>query len=894
MKVTFRIHYYTGGEGKICLTGSLPGLGAWDKDFVLAMRDEGDGSWSYELPVAGDTPAMEYGYFHRSGDGRQISEEWGRHSLVFDNRSSHYLLHDCWQVRPSNLPFYTSAFTQNLFARSPNPCSPAVGGDRKLVFKVSVPRVEKHQYVSVAGNCSVLGHWDPAKALVLSDEHFPEWQVTLDASDITFPLEYKFLIGDRDNPGDVVWETGGNRILTFPDLNGGDCAVVSGLLFRDGRADWRCAGTVIPVFSLRSEESFGIGDLGDLYKLIDWVKKTGQRVVQILPVNDTSATLSWRDSYPYNTISVYALHPVYISIPRLGGLKDAEKAGRYEEIRLRLNALDEVDYEAAFTHKLAYCFDYFLENLSVLETDSFRLFFAANESWLTPYAGFCYLRGVYGTADFTCWKTDAVYDAKRISRLAGESETAWREIHFRYFLQYVLHRQFLTVSEYARSRGVVLKGDLPIGVNRANVEVWTEPQYFNVQAQAGAPPDDFSATGQNWGFPTYNWEVMERDDFVWWKKRFRQMSDYFDCFRIDHILGFFRIWEIPQGYIQGLCGHFNPALPFSREEIESYGFPFDDACYTPRIHRRHLPALFGDASGDVSGIYLMPLSADYFTLKPVCDTQCKIESLFVDRDGSSDGVKAGLFAVANEVLFLRDPREPHKFHPRISAARSLAYQDLDESARRAFDRLYRDFFYHRHNDFWKKQAFLRLAPLMSSAGMLICGEDLGMIPHCVPEVMAQLQILSLEIERMPKEANREFTDLARIPYLSVCTTSTHDMTPIRNWWREDRAKTQRYYNNVLCRTGAAPDECTPGLAAQILDNHLASPSMLAIIPLQDWLAMGDENVRRPAIDSERINIPADPRHYWRYRMHLTMENLLLQDDFNEKIREQITRANRMA
>jgi 4-alpha-glucanotransferase len=166
--------------------------------------------------------------------------------------------------------------------------------------------------------------------------------------------------------------------------------------------------------------------------------------------------------------------------------------------------------------------------------------------------------------------------------------------------------------------------------------------------------------------------------------------------------------------------------------------------------------------------------------------------------------------------------------------------------------------------------------------MLVCGEDLGMIPQSVPDVMNKLQILSLEIERMPKTYGREFADLSRVPYLSVCTTSTHDMSPLRSWWKEDWEKTQRYYNNVLLYCGEAPGECTSGIAHQILKNHLNASSMLAIFPLQDWFAL-DDTVKRKDDASERINVPADPMHYWRYRMHVTIEDLLNADKLNKKI-----------
>jgi 4-alpha-glucanotransferase len=448
-----------------------------------------------------------------------------------------------------------------------------------------------------------------------------------------------------------------------------------------------------------------------------------------------------------------------------------------------------------------------------------------------------------------------------------------------------LDKQLTQTRNYCYALGIVLKGDIPIGISNISIEAWTEPAYFNIHSQAGAPPDDFSATGQNWGFPTYNWEAMEADQYDWWKKRFRKMADYFDAYRIDHILGFFRIWEIPEQSLEGLLGYFNPSIPFSREEIENAGMKFRKENLTcASIHEQNLPELFKEYTTEVKQIYLDRTTATRFALKSPFDTQKKIQACFDGKhDEKSQRIKSGLFAICNEVLFIED-KKGNAYHPRISAGSSFIYNELDNQDKYAFDYLYRNYFYQRHNEFWKEQAYKRLIPLINSTDMLVCGEDLGMIPQSVPEVMHKLQILSLEIERTPKSPTVEFTPLRYNPYLSVCTTSTHDMTTLRGWWKENRDKTQRYYNEVLGSTGEAPQECTPEICKQIISNHLLSGSMLCIIPFQDWLSI-NETLRNPDIDSERINVPAHSRHYWRYRMHLTIEKLLETEQLNEEIIE---------
>lgn len=893
MKVTFNINFHTVWGQKLCIVGSIPELGSWEPALAKEMNYAGDGNWQLELEITSPVEQIEYRYFLSSND-EQIFEEWERnHQVFFIGSATRYTLYDYWQIRPVNLAFYSSAFTKSLFAHPCNTYERAVKSGKRLTIKISVPRVEKNQSVAITGNQDCLGNWHPDKALILSCDTFPVWHIDLDANEITYPLEYKFLIYD-DKRQPLYWEEDENRFLNLPQQSVGETVIVSGLYFRDNLPLWRCTGSVIPVFSLRSEQSFGVGDLGDLQLLVDWAKKTNQRIIQVLPMNDTTMTHTWVDSYPYSAISIYALHPMYINLPLLGVLKDKERAAFFAAKQVELNAKDTVDYEEVVKYKLEYCREFFKqEGAAVLDSQGFKEFLLQNETWLLPYAAYCYLRDMYGTSDFTKWKDYSVFDKSRVRELCTGNGKAYPDISFSYFLQYMLHTQFKSVSDYARKNGIVLKGDLPIGVSRTSIEAWTEPQYFNMNGQAGAPPDDFSVNGQNWMFPTYNWDAMEKDNFIWWKNRFRKLSDYFDCFRIDHILGFFRIWEVPMDYVQGLCGHFSPALPFTEEEIEQYGLIFNEArLTTPHINREFLPELFGEQVEMVIGTYLAQSSSNHFVLKPFCDTQRKIEALFAGKtDEGSIRIKEGLFAIANEVLFLRDPRNPDKFHPRISANQSYLYRELSTTDRYAFDQLYWHFFYHRHNDFWKAQAFKRLTPLVGSTDMLVCGEDLGMIPDSVPDVMNKLQIFSLEIERMPKTAQREFTDLLNLPYHSVCTTSTHDMSPLRSWWKEDYAKTQRYYNQVLGRQGEATEECTSDIATQIVSNHLNTHSMLAIIPLQDWFAM-DDSIKRKDADAERINIPSHPNHYWRYRMHITLEELLRADNLNNKIVALIEKSGR--
>ena len=651
----------------------------------------------------------------------------------------------------------------------------------------------------------------------------------------------------------------------------------------------------MPVFSLRTRKSAGIGDFGDLKTMIDFVASTGQKVLQLLPINDTTITHTWTDSYPYSCISVFAIHPQYADLHALPELKDAKARAEAEKTRAELNALDKIDYEKVNDFKINYLRQIFnQEGGKMMKTAEYKAFFQDAELWLVPYAQYSYLRDKNGTADFNQWPDHQVWDEAERKALADPKTAAYKNVAFFYFVQFVLDRQMQEAHEHAKTKGVILKGDIPIGVNRNGCDVWTEPKYFNLNGQAGAPPDDFSANGQNWGFPTYNWFEMLKDGCQWWNRRFKNMARYFDAYRIDHVLGFFRIWEIPVHSVHGLLGQFAPALAMSREEIESYGLHFqEDRFIRPFITDWVLDRVFHERAGEVKEKYLDHLDDERYQMKPEVDTQRKVEALFADATDEKElWLRDGLYALISDVLFVRDHTNPGVFHPRISAQLDFIYESLYDNDKAAFNRLYNDYFYRRNNQFWYQEAMKKLPKLVQATRMLVCAEDLGMVPDCVPWVMDELKILSLELQSMPKDPSVKFGHLSRNPYRSVCTISSHDMPTLRMWWDENIQRTQEYYNTMLYRQGPAPHPLPGWLASDIISRHLTSPSMLCILSIQDWLAT-DEALRLPDADAERINIPANPKHYWRYRMHLNIEDLAADKRFVQSITEMISQSGRV-
>lgn len=844
-----------------------------------------------------ESPEKSYTYYYSvEREGRAVKTEWLmiKHQLdVNAKKAAVYTLYDHWKAMPEDAFLYSSAFTDCINHQAPQEMKPETGS--KIVrLVVRAPQLRDGERLGVLGADKALGAWDVQKILPMTQHTYNEWVADIDATHLEGShLEFKF-VAFRNAKNELLWETSMNRTVDLPEMKAGE--LVSYELDQAFFALYnrKLAGTQVPVFSLRTRKSAGIGDFGDLKTMIDFVASTGQKVLQLLPINDTTITHTWTDSYPYSCISVFAIHPQYADLHALPELKDAKARAEAEKTRAELNALDKIDYEKVNDFKINYLRQIFnQEGEKMMKTAEYKAFFQASELWLVPYAQYSYLRDKNGTADFNQWPDHQVWDEAERKVLAAPKTAAYKNVAFFYFVQFVLDRQMQEAHEHAKAKGVILKGDIPIGVNRNGCDVWTEPKYFNLNGQAGAPPDDFSANGQNWGFPTYNWFEMLKDGCQWWNRRFKNMARYFDAYRIDHVLGFFRIWEIPVHSVHGLLGQFAPALAMSREEIESYGLHFQEDRFTrPFITDWVLDRVFHERAGEVKEKYLDRLDDERYQMKPEVDTQRKVEALFADATDEKElWLRDGLYALISDVLFVRDHTNPGVFHPRISAQLDFIYESLYDNDKAAFNRLYNDYFYRRNNQFWYQEAMKKLPKLVQATRMLVCAEDLGMVPDCVPWVMDELKILSLELQSMPKDPSVKFGHLSRNPYRSVCTISSHDMPTLRMWWDENIQRTQEYYNTMLYRQGSAPHPLPGWLASDIISRHLTSPSMLCILSIQDWLAT-DEALRLPDADAERINIPANPKHYWRYRMHLNIEDLAADKRFVQNITEMISQSGR--
>ena len=893
MKIHFNIPYFTRWGQRISVSGNIPQLGNNDHSKALPLSLGGHEVWYGEIDLeTAPGESISYSYVLFDENTGKYQEEWGDNRTVSLKKNvENYFCFDTWNTAGSvENVFMTSPFRKVLLKPNTQPQQAKTPKNFSHKFIVKAPLLKSNQALCMIGNCSKLGNWTVSKP-VMMNLNGDDWELKIDLSNVDGEIHYKYGIYDADAAHFLYFEQGPDRIAAV--LKDSIVQVNDGFIRVDNQS-WHGAGIGLPVFSIRTRQSFGVGDFSDLKLLVDWSEKIGMKLIQLLPLNDTTGTHTELDVLPYAAISAFALNPLFLNLPALGALPDTNfMKQQYKPKQAELNALPLISFLEVINFKLNYAKEAYLHQKTDFFNDpDYREFFERNAYWLVPYAAYCVLRDRFGTNDYRQWNEFSQFDINKIAEFTAAEQPHFDEVGVNYFIQYHLHRQLHEAGLYANEHGVVLKGDIPIGVNRNSVDTWVTPELFHMDMNAGAPPDMFAIKGQNWSLPTYNWEVMKQTGFKWWKQRFEQMSNYFDTFRIDHILGFFRIWEIPTAQVEGIMGHLNPSIPLYINEFGEKGIGFDyNRFCKPYITDQILWDFFGEEAGWIKANCLQVEDGWILRLKPEFQSQAFVENLY--KDGKiSERVKYGLYdLISNVLLFEVEGSNGTQFYPRYGMHFLRSYAELDEHVRKGLDELYIHYYYHRQDGNWYESGLDKLPALKRATNMLICGEDLGMMNPAVTAVMKELGILSLEIQRAPKSNKIEFAHPADAPYLSVVTPSTHDMSTIRGWWEEDRTITQKFYNSQLGHWGQSPYFCEWWISRDIILQHLYSPAMWAIFQMQDLLGIS-EKLRRDNPHEERINDPSNSEASWRYRMHIAIEDLMEEYEFNNELKNFIVQSGR--
>lgn len=812
------------------------------------------------------------------------------------------LVRDVWRPEPDSVRdiFSTSAFADVLFRRRDRMgeklleaaqnaalTKALVLGKASFVaqFSVFVQRVADGDQVCLMGDCEQLGNWNAQSAIPMADTDAPVWKVSVALPPLA-TVNYKFVIRRQNT---VIVQDVTDRCL---QLNQQDKDYLSRsigtapIVLPPAEAafrfptQWKGAGLAIPVFSLRSKNGCGVGEFNDLIALVDFCVETGYQLLQLLPINDTTANNGYKDTYPYSAVSSFALHPQYLNIESLGNLPSPLQK-EYNKERDRLNALPEVDYIQVMAVKSRFIREmYKIHKDEFLDSRAFKAWFDENQDWLVPYALFRFFTEVNGSSNFDKWGTRSSISADEIRQLASPDTFHFEYLAVVYYTQYHLHRQLEVAAGYAADHQVIFKGDLPIGVNRYGVDAWVNPHLFRLTMQSGAPPDFFSTDGQNWLFPTYDWDAMKKDNYGWWRARLGAMAKYFHAYRIDHILGFFRIWEIPESFRTGMSGRFFPAHAITRQELEGLGLWDIDRYIKPYVKDHILQQVFQEDWWKIKERFFEPLW-DRLKFKEKYKTEKKVEKALelaadappTEREYNEKVVKK-LFVLFNNVCLVQDVADENMFHPRFLMQNTSSFGELSDQWKSDLLHLYEDYFKNRQDELWKQNGLERLPMMKSASNMLVCGEDLGFVPDCVPIVMKQTSILSLAVQRMPAD-DVDFGIASSYDYECVATTSSHDTSTFRGWWEEMAAEERhKYWTQVMNRDAGSvpPAECSTEIVEWAVGDHLASPAMWAIFPIQDLLGM-DKDMRRKDSTEEQINNPANAKHIWKFRLHVTIEEM---------------------
>ena len=911
MKIQFAIPYVTAWGQNICISGSVLELGNLKVQNAPRMRTSNGEYWYLEIEIGEEVKSLKYKYCLSEENKFNYIEEWGDWRTLqleayrgFDKIN----IQDFWRSDlDTDNDLLTSAFQNVIMHRKQISFKNETNfstNNRWLGLSINCPRIPEPYTLCVLGNCEELGNWGEGQICEMNFKGFPNWQLNIALEDQTH-VEYKYAIYDKYEEKIILWESGENRRINF-ELSQEDESRVylrTDEKFKFSYGDWKGLGLCVPVFSLRTERSMGIGEFLDIEPMVDWACNLGIQLVQLLPINDTTVHHDKTDGYPYSSISVFALHPVYINLDVLDPEYEVISKNELQKVKDGLNQVQDLDYEEVIRIKEKYLYKIYAHQKSTFfQLEDYKYFFNKNEYWLKPYAAFCYLRDLFGTANYTHWGEYEVYSMENIENLTNPTSSHYEDVSFHYFVQYHLYKQLKEASDYARANRVILKGDIPIGVSAHSVETWANPELFCMDSQTGAPPDDFSKNGQNWGFPTYNWKAMEKNNYNWWTHRLEFMSEYFDAFRIDHILGFFRVWKIPISSTESIMGHFDPCLPFTKQELRnSWSIDFKEERFCePCLNDHILSIVFDDTLLPiVKNKFLERKTNNLYQFKTRYNSQLKIQEHF-DSDipvvhgmepYAKENLKQGLIQLNGDIIFMKESEKSNAYIPRMNFQETYSYLILEEEEKQRLDKLYTHFFYERHNKFWEVEGKKKLSKIKAATNMLIFGEDLGMIPEMVPQLIHKLGILSLNIQRMPKNMGQKFSDPNQANYLSVVSTSTHDMSVVRGWWAELNQEEKRtFYYEILKKEGEVPHSCSASLVEEILAQHLYSPAMWSIFPIQDILALNPEFMR--PYPEERINDPSNPSNEWKYRIPKEIEDLQEDEIINDKLRKLVMASNR--
>ena len=635
-------------------------------------------------------------------------------------------------------------------------------------------------------------------------------------------------------------------------------------------AKTRLLGTVVPVGALRGSKPGAVGEFPDLAEFALMCKKMKIGLIQLLPVNDTGY-----ESSPYFSLTAFALHPLYV---RIGDLPEAA---------------DFMDKIAIINQK--YAGEARFPYLKILRAkmDLLREIYAAHESeiaqkaadngslaqwigqnpWVKQYAVYRRLKEANSEKSWKEWTEHREVTPDGISAFWNDGQYRGKHL-FWVWLQEALDRQFSAAAKAIADEGIMLEGDLPILMNDDSCDVWAHPEIFIQDLSAGAPPDMYSPEGQNWGFPLYNWDAQERNNYAWWKQRLAVAGKYYQAYRIDHVLGFFRIWSSSRSDISSALGRYIPYTPLTNSDLRKQGY---DKSRIRWVSQPHIPT--NELMDAFRANWGKPFKeSDIATAAKKVFSKALVrignEELWLFRKkitGEKDieklklhpSIRPYLMRAWHDRIFIEYKRG--KFFPSWYLHNSRAYHSLSDSEKSSLELLLKKRM-AKSEKTWETQGKKLLSILAESSPMLPCAEDLGAVPPCVPKVLTKLKILGLRVVRWHRRWDTDkqpYIPFDEYPELSVCTPAVHDSSTVREWWESEAD--QELFSGFI-GFPSLPRIYNPGTAKIILNKIASARSRFRVFQIQDLLHLSNKWYAQNPAD-ERINVPGTNNEFnWTYRL----------------------------
>jgi 4-alpha-glucanotransferase len=642
----------------------------------------------------------------------------------------------------------------------------------------------------------------------------------------------------------------------------------------------RLLGVAVPVGALRTKNGIGVGEFSDLASFALLCRKMKMRLIQILPVNDTGF-----QSSPYSSLTAFGLHPLYLSIEELDEFKTADNPvkTRVKKAKAKFDTYKRFSHYEVLKEKLEICLDLYNANKpEIIKSASKGVLSAWTEknSWVKEYAVYRRLKEINEQKSWKDWKEYKNVTAEDIEKLWNDKDLKEEHI-FWVWLQHALDIQFLKASKAITDAGIIMEGDLPILMNEDSCDVWANPDIFIQELSAGAPPDMYSPDGQNWGFPIYNWEAQEKDNFAWWKKRLEVAEKYYQAYRIDHVLGFFRIWaSSPYDYSSSL-GRYVPYVPVTTGDFKKLGF---DKSRIGWITQPHILTgeIWDTLKNNWGGAFTeaqIKTAADNIFSKAL--TRVSTEELWLFKKkirGEKDIDALNLHPAARDFLLAKWKDRAFleykkgKFFPVWHYRDATAYKSLSADEKKELGIILEK--RHKKSErVWMQQGMKLLSILVESSSMLPCAEDLGAVPSCVPRVLSKLKILGLRVVRWFRAWDKDgspYISFEEYPALSVCTPAVHDSSTVREWWETEADQGQ--FSGFI-GVPSLPKKYNPGTAKIILSKAASARSRFRVFQIQDLLHLSNNWYSENPSD-ERINVPGTSNDFnWTYRLPATISEI---------------------